>query len=81
VSVRVWGVALLQHPILSRLIALGMEHKKLKKLVKWGEGSFIFKKVRDIRRIDFVIELGLNNKKQLHSLDFCLPYLSLPTFL
>jgi hypothetical protein len=49
VSVKVWGVVLLQHHILSRPIALGMEHKKLKKLVKWGKGSFIFKKVRDIK--------------------------------
>jgi len=63
VSVKVWGVVLLQHHILSRPIALGMEHKKLKKLVKWGKGSFIFKKVRDIKRIDFVMELDLNNKK------------------
>jgi len=63
VSVKVWGVALLQHPILSRPITLGMEHKKLKKLVKWGEGSFIFKKVKDIRRINYVMKLDLNNKK------------------
>jgi hypothetical protein len=58
-----------------------MEHKKLKKLVKWGEGSFIFKKVKDIRKIDSMMELDLNNKKKMMcSLDFCLPYLSLPAF-
>ncbi len=65
-SVKVWGVALLQHPILSRPIPLEMEHKKLKKLVKWGEGSFIFKKVRDIKKKDSVMDLDLNNKKKLY---------------
>jgi hypothetical protein len=40
-----------------------MEHKKLKKLVKWGEGSFIFTKVKDIRRINYVMKFDLNNKK------------------
>jgi hypothetical protein len=65
VSVKVWGVVLLQHTILSKPIPFGMEHKKLKKLVKWGEGSFIFKKVRDIRKIDSMTDLDLNNKKKL----------------